>query len=182
MAVSANSVLISYWLSQWTSAKDQFQSKYPKIFISLVMTYCFLYLCRVIALIIQFLIGGAKLHIEVAKKVIFSQMSFFEQNTIGKILVRFSKDQGSNRFPIISLHPPCYWRSLQWDSCGNFCSYCKPIHSNIIWSFILSNVIPSQIHFQGVIGILEVRLNAKNTYSPFLSFKNLRNHNPQSLL
>lgn len=56
------------------------------------MTFVFFNFMKVVALIVQILLGGAKLHIEVVNKILNANINFFETNTIGKILVRFSKD------------------------------------------------------------------------------------------
>lgn len=56
------------------------------------MTFIIISWLRTTSIIIQILIGSSKLHIEVVKGVLNAKLNFFEENPIGKILTRFSKD------------------------------------------------------------------------------------------
>lgn len=82
-----------YWLGTWADSKNQEKNKYSIGFITLLCVCLMLAFGRAVVFYNLILKGARYLHDGMFMGVLYSPMSFFEKNPLGRIINRFSKDQ-----------------------------------------------------------------------------------------
>ncbi|MCO5581607.1 hypothetical protein L7F22_035495 [Adiantum nelumboides] len=87
-------VMADYWLRVWTDKKYQLREEiYIIAYGSFVIGATILSLLRALLYTLAAISAAAKLHSQMAERVLRSPQLFFDQNVAGRILNRFSKDQ-----------------------------------------------------------------------------------------
>eukprot|EP01083_Nonionella_stella_P092280 258288_1 len=84
-----------YWLGMWSlaSTQEQSQTYYVSIYVALVVAAIVLEFTRMISLYKRLFRGAFALHNQMFEHVLYSGVSFYESNPVGRILNRFSNDQ-----------------------------------------------------------------------------------------
>eukprot|EP01084_Bolivina_argentea_P311225 538686_1 len=84
-----------YWLGIWSLASSEEQSKtyYITTYIALVVVAIILEFARMISLYQRIFHGSFALHNQMFEHVLYTDMSFYESNPVGRILNRFCQDQ-----------------------------------------------------------------------------------------
>ena len=87
-------LLPSLWLIWWldNNALDQQDKVYPIVFIILIVIFLIFTILRSLALFKVLLKSATNMHDAVTHSVLRANITFFDQNPIGRILSRFSKD------------------------------------------------------------------------------------------
>jgi ABC-type multidrug transport system fused ATPase/permease subunit len=97
LAAPAVKVATDFWLSDWVAAsfEDQQKHKFRNVFIVLsLVTIVFGYV-RAVWFMNTVLRSAAAAHAKMFAGILYSPMSFFHENPVGRVLNRFSKDQST---------------------------------------------------------------------------------------
>ncbi|KAJ7297173.1 hypothetical protein O6H91_02G139200 [Diphasiastrum complanatum] len=87
-------IMTDYWLSLWTDEAYNLRTvEYVTIYAGFGVSAFVLLLVRALLFTRFALVAAKRLHEEMAEKVFRSPQLFFDQNPVGRILNRFSKDQ-----------------------------------------------------------------------------------------
>ena len=88
-------LLPSIWLAKWLSEEENEESEdmiNPAIFGSLIAVFLLFSLMRSLTIFQIILKGATNLHDAVTKSVLRANILFFDENPIGRIMTRFSRD------------------------------------------------------------------------------------------
>ena len=107
-------IAADYWLQDWAmlNATEQNNVYYPKGYGAIVGAATAAILARSLLFFATTLRASSTLHDNALKQVTYAPMSFFTSNPLGRILNRFSADQGQ----IDTLLPVCLFDTLQQSS------------------------------------------------------------------